>query len=186
MAVWFYKLIRAIVIKIDPVALNPAFQYSIIPSFRPRLQQVHGIANWLWPGPEDQVFCDQINISENIQFSPPQKPSNATGLRVSLAGSTKMQPRRAAHKVPSSRGPGLPRLVYSYRQLAGLESSGICHRPNFQASGLLPGSDLWMCSELLPSSHSLSALLWRTPRRVEIWPMRRATSHLLLWVWEKR
>ncbi|CAB1069265.1 hypothetical protein D1AOALGA4SA_630 [Olavius algarvensis Delta 1 endosymbiont] len=46
-AVRFYKLICAIVIKIDPIPLNPAFQHSSIPSFRSRLQQIHGIAKGL-------------------------------------------------------------------------------------------------------------------------------------------
>ncbi|CAB1067619.1 hypothetical protein D1AOALGA4SA_84 [Olavius algarvensis Delta 1 endosymbiont] len=41
------KLIRNILIKIDPSPLNPAFHHSSIPSFRSRLQQIRGIADWL-------------------------------------------------------------------------------------------------------------------------------------------
>ncbi|CAB1083117.1 hypothetical protein D1AOALGA4SA_10701 [Olavius algarvensis Delta 1 endosymbiont] len=52
MEYWECKADDGLILHTDPchpymnrsVALNPAFQHSSIPSFRPRLQQVHGIA----------------------------------------------------------------------------------------------------------------------------------------------
>jgi len=63
MAVRFCKLIRAIVIKIDPIPLNPAFQNSIIPSFRSRSQQDSLQSQLFMTKPKGLGFYEKKGIS---------------------------------------------------------------------------------------------------------------------------
>ena len=60
--VWFYNLIRAILIKTDLIPLNPDLQYSNVPVFHYSTAYVCGTANFLWSSPEDQVFNAIIKL----------------------------------------------------------------------------------------------------------------------------